>query len=62
MYLLQPKNIVWDEIIQEMKINWECITLMDEQKIVIKDYEFFILATKEYGENNSQISKNSSSL
>jgi len=28
---------------------------MDEKKIIIKDYEFFILNAKEYGENNSHI-------
>lgn len=32
---------------------------MDEKNIVIKDYEFFILATKEEGENYSQIAKKS---
>ena len=30
---------------------------MDEHRIVIKDYEFFILSTKEDGEKNSQIAK-----
>lgn len=30
---------------------------MDEEKIVIKDYELFILVSKEEGEKKSQISK-----
>lgn len=30
---------------------------MVEQKIVIKDYEFFILAAKEEGEKNAKIAK-----
>lgn len=40
-----------------MKNNWEYITLMIEQNVVIRDYEFFILAAKEDGENNAQTTK-----
>lgn len=57
MSLLQAKQLVWDEMIASMKINLKYRTLMDEQKIMIKDYDFFILAAKQDGEKNSQISK-----
>lgn len=48
---------MWDEVIEEMKNNWDYITLMDEKKIIIKDYEFFILYAKEEGEKNAQTTK-----
>ena len=46
--------MIWDEIIAEMKNHWEYITMMVEQRIVIKDYGFSILAAKEDGEKNAQ--------
>jgi len=57
MSLLQAKQLVWDEIIEEVRNHWEYITLMDEQGILIKDYEGFILTSKEEGENKSHICK-----
>lgn len=46
MPLLQDKQLIWNEIAIEVKGSCENITLMIEQKIVLKDYEFFILSTK----------------
>jgi len=57
MSLLQAKKLVWDEIIEEMKNHLEYITLTNEHRIFIKDYEGFILLAKEEGENNSKIAK-----
>lgn len=37
MSLLHDKQPICDELIIEMKNNWECITLMAEKEIAIKD-------------------------
>lgn len=54
---LQAKQLVWNEIIEDIKNHQKYITLMDEKRIIIEDYEGFILSAKEEGENNSYISK-----
>ena len=62
MSLLEAEHMKWDEVITEMENNWEYITLMAEQKIVIKEYEFFIVAAKEEAEKNAQLLRDSSNM
>jgi len=47
MSLIQGRQLIWDEIISEVKNIWEHMTLVAEQKIAIKDLQFSILSTKE---------------
>lgn len=44
MSLLQAKQRIRDEVMTKMKNKWDCITMMVEQKVAIKVYEFFILS------------------
>lgn len=57
MSLMESRQLVWDEIIEEMNHNWEHVTLMHKEKVGSKDYEQSIMNAKEEGENNSQIAK-----
>lgn len=57
MSLLEDRQLVWDEIIEEMNLNWDHVTLMHEKKVASRDYRQFIMNAKEEGKNNSQISK-----
>jgi len=40
-----------------MNNNWEYLTPMGDQKVAIKDYEFFILSAKEEDEKNVETTK-----
>lgn len=62
MPLLQAKQLIWDEIITELKSIRENITLMATQKIVIKDYELFISSTKEEEAKMRRRQANSSNI
>lgn len=53
MTLIEAKQLIWDEITSKMKNRWEHITLVVEQKITIKDTEYFIRFTKEEDVKNA---------
>ena len=57
MSLMQAKKLMWDEIIEEIENDWEFITMMHEQKVAVKDFEYSIISTKEDGVKNSQVAQ-----
>jgi len=55
MSLLQAKQLVWDEIIEDMEKNWELVNMVHEHKITVKDFEYSIMTTKEDVIKNSHV-------
>jgi len=47
MFLIEARQLIWDDIISEIKKIWEHLKLFAEQKAVVKTTEFFILSSKE---------------
>jgi len=46
MSLVEARQLIWDEIIFEMKKIWESMNLVAEQKLVVRSIEFFNLSSK----------------
>jgi len=54
MSLIKARQLVWDEIIQEMNNSWKHITVILEKKFIYADSESSIINSKERSINNSQ--------
>ena len=44
--LIQAKDIIWNEIIEEMKAAWGSLTIVSEEKSIVKDFEEQVMADK----------------
>lgn len=55
MCLLHAKQLVWHEIIDELKYHLDYLILLHEQKAAIKKYEFTLLSNRDEGKRNYDV-------
>jgi len=47
MFLIQVREIIWNDVIQKVKEVWDHMIFMDEEKLMVRDLESIILTNKD---------------
>lgn len=57
MSLMEAKQMIWDEIIAEMRSNWEYFMIVNEKKVTVRECRAQLEAGREARARNSLISR-----
>lgn len=57
MSLIHAREIIWNDIIQQVKVIWDYMLIMVEEKTIVRNLEVIIVSIKEKSQQGSQLAK-----